>query len=80
MDNVDSNIDISSPKVSDTITANIAIIADTKRLPVDMNDATTNLSAELSDDGFTIEKADSIFPFLKNSLLAIILCEHLLKL
>ena len=63
MERIDSNINVTSPEVKDEVLANISIIVDTEDANVDMTNATDNLIAELSDDGFTIVEADGMFWF-----------------
>ena len=61
LETIDGNIDVTSPEVSDAILADISLLVDTENATVDMKNATTKLKADLSTDGFTIDKADGIF-------------------
>ena len=56
LENVDSNIAVSSPEVNDAVIAEIDFIVEA-RAAVDMTSATNNLRTEFSEDGFTVEKA-----------------------
>ena len=58
LENIDSNINLSSPEVSDKILADINIVVDTEDV---MKNASDRLSQELSTDGFTVEKTEGIF-------------------
>ena len=58
--NVDSDIAVTSPTVSDSIVADIQLIVDTKDSAVDITDANAKLSTELFSNGFKIEKAEGI--------------------
>ena len=57
LDIVDSNIIVTSPQVNDSITADINIVVDGEDI-IDMDDATNALSNELTQDGFTVDKAE----------------------
>ena len=57
LSDVDSHIDTTSPRVDESIVADINIIVDGKDT-VDMDKATNNLGAKFSEDGFDVEKAE----------------------
>ena len=59
---IDSDINISSPVVSDKISVDIDIVVDGKG-SVDTEVATNNLSSDFTKNGFTVENADGIFTF-----------------
>ena len=57
---IDTNVDVTSPDVNDSIVADINIVVDTKDSKIDMDKVTNKLSSELSDNGFTIKQAEGI--------------------
>ena len=61
LQNIDSNIDVSSPQVNETIAADINIIVDTQDAAIDKNKATKTLEVEFSSDGFTVEADEGMF-------------------
>ena len=65
--NVDSNIGVTSPKVNNSVVADIQLVVDGKDASVDMNVATNNLMTELSDGGFNVERADGNINSIKSS-------------
>ena len=61
LENIDSNMNVTSPEVNERISADINIVVDAKDSTVDLADATNKLSTEFTNDGFDVKNAKGIF-------------------
>ena len=59
--NVNDNIDVTTPKVNDSVVVDIIVAVDGKDATVDMDTANNNLNTEFSDDGFTVVRSEGIY-------------------